>query len=1176
MSKKRKVILSKLISIFMFVSVFSFFMVPYNAIAASSTASFTDDFEDGNSTGWSIQKSSWAVITDGTNHVYYKKGTDEGRVKRGDNTWTNYSVEAKVNVDNFNGSNKAMVCGRYTDGNNYYAVAISNTDNGAVQIIKKVKGSSTILKSASLPISTGTWYTLKLDMNGSTLNAYVNGALKLTATDSSIAAGAVGLVAFKSTTKYDDVVVSNGQVIPPVTYSTPTLTPNTTAANVSSVTVTIDNFGTAPVKQYKIDDSTWQNYTSPIVVSKNCTIYAQGSDTDGNKSSIGKLVVSNIGVAPITYPTPTLTPNTTAANVTNVIVTIDNFGTAPVKQYKVDDGTWQNYTAPVTVTKNCTVYAQGSDTNGNKSTIGNLVINNIGSVTPPTGNTTVKTFDELKAAVASVAKGSTIEIAAPALDCTSQLVLDKVDSNITIKAAAGYTPILDFTSFREAAKKSSPSKTGDGFAGIRIYGGSYTIQGLIVQKAYDNGMLIKPFFDPNTKPSETAAGKPDNNTIINCVFRYNGDSGIQVGGSQTLEEANIHVRPNNTHVIGCVAYRNFDILTSGGNADGFAAKLYLGKGTIFSHCISAENSDDAWDSFGIADSDVTYEYCVAYHSGDPAIFTGAYDTAKGLPKDADMPTGKSSGNANGFKMGSGSSKYGDQTSGLKNLKNCLAVDNFAKGFDENNGKGTINITNGMALGNVKCDYLLDLMTAGTFENVQAFSAKGLKNPIGGTVSIVDASKQAGIRAEVDAAIAQMRQELRENKIPSYMNFSFWGGTTPPTPTPVTYSTPTLTPDTTAANVSSVKITIGNFGTAPIKQYKIDNDAWQDYTTPVVVNKNCTVYAQGSDANGNKSTVASLVISNIGSVTPPTGNAIYVGGTDGKTLVEAASLAKSGDTIIVRGTVTSNKGIYLKSGVTLKGELDSKGAIASKIDFSGSSKGIQITENGAIIKDLEICNSGDNGIYITGSGNHVINCIVHDNKDSGIQICNGGANNHIEYVYSHHNADSSGGNADGFACKLHSGEGNVFDHCIAESNSDDGFDLYAAHGAVTFISCKAINNGECYGKKGNGSGFKVGGVDNKTSGEKAHLDPLKHTLTDCYAEGNKVGFDRNNQSGIVTMTRCTSKSNTAYNFKFLLKATPSALGYEVTFGIANIDNCTSENGINEISGAQLIGTCVGFN
>jgi hypothetical protein len=386
---------------------------------------------------------------------------------------------------------------------------------------------------------------------------------------------------------------------------------------------------------------------------------------------------------------------------------------------------------------------------------------------------TVKSFDELKAAVVNATSGQTIEIAANTLDCTSQLVLDKVNSGITIKAADGYSPVLDFTSFREASKKVSPKLTGDGYAGVRISGGNYTIQGITIEKAYDNGMLIKPNYNAKIPVAKQVTGNPNDNKIINCVFSYNGDAGLQISGSQGLEKAGIHVRPSNNIVTGCVAYRNFDTLTSGGNADGFAAKLFLGTGNVFSHCVAAENSDDAWDSFGVGSSDVTYEYCVAYHSGDASVYTGAYDKQKGLPVDKDLTIGKSKGNGNGFKMGSGSSKYGDQTNGVRNMKNCLAVDNMSKGFDENNGTGTINLVNGMALGNVKGDYVLDAMKVGTFTNVQAFGQKNLKAPSGGSIAIVEAQKQAAIRAEVNQAIAKMRQDLAAKKVPAAMNFSFW-------------------------------------------------------------------------------------------------------------------------------------------------------------------------------------------------------------------------------------------------------------------------------------------------------------------------------------------------------------------------------------------------------------------
>ncbi|WP_160692604.1 pectate lyase [Clostridium sp. C2-6-12] len=400
---------------------------------------------------------------------------------------------------------------------------------------------------------------------------------------------------------------------------------------------------------------------------------------------------------------------------------------------------------------------------------------NVDSASKAISVITVKTFDELKDAVAAATSGQTIEIAANTVDCTSQLLLDKIDSNITIKAADGYTPVLDFSSFREVAKKASPSKTGDAYVGVRISGGSYTIQGLMIEKAYDNGMLIKPNYNSTLSKDKQVPGKPDNNKIIDCVFSYNGDAGLQISGSDGLEDQGIHVRPANNKVIGCVAYRNFDPLTKGGNADGFAAKIDIGTGNAFSYCVSAENSDDAWDHFGIGSSDITYDHCVAYHNGDASVFNnGAYDKEHKLPVDKDVTNGACSGNGNGFKMGSANSKYGPQTNGTKTMTDCLAVDNMSKGFDQNNGTGTINITNGMSFGNKAMDYQLNNMTAGTFNNVQAFSAaKANKLPSGGTITTVDVATQGKIRNEVDTAIAKMRQELASKEIPTRMNFSFW-------------------------------------------------------------------------------------------------------------------------------------------------------------------------------------------------------------------------------------------------------------------------------------------------------------------------------------------------------------------------------------------------------------------
>ena len=330
-------------------------------------------------------------------------------------------------------------------------------------------------------------------------------------------------------------------------------------------------------------------------------------------------------------------------------------------------------------------------------------------------------------------------------------------------------------------------------------------------------------------------------------------------------------------------------------------------------------------------------------------------------------------------------------------------------------------------------------------------------------------------------------------------------------------------------------------------------------------------SSGSSSSGSSSSGSSSSGSSSGS-SSSSGNTITVknGGTS---LESAISKAKSGYTIIIDGTVKSGA-VKVPSGVNIKGTNN------GTIDFSSTSgsngRGLTFNGNGSTVSYLTVKNASDNGIYIEGSNNTFNYVNATRNHDAGFQISNGGANNKFYNCNSTYNADSKGENADGFACKLHSGVGNYFENCKAEYNSDDGWDCYAAHGAVKLVNCQANYNGYCDGIYGDGNGFKMGGVDNKTSGVAAHLDPLNHELTNCIAKGNYTnGFDRNNQNGVVTMNNCTADSNKKKNYNWPAKGKPSALGYEVTFGKAIINSCTSKNGKNDISGATLKGNCVGF-
>lgn len=142
-----------------------------------------------------------------------------------------------------------------------------------------------------------------------------------------------------------------------------------------------------------------------------------------------------------------------------------------------------------------------------------------------------------------------------------------------------------------------------------------------------------------------------------------------------------------------------------------------------------------------------------------------------------------------------------------------------------------------------------------------------------------------------------------------------------------------------------------------------------------------------------------------------------------------------------------------------------------------------------------------GIQICGNYNTIEMCTVEGSKNTGIQISRTGSAdntagiqsllwpsyNLVKNCESFDNCDPGRNDADGFAAKLTSGNGNQFYGCISHNNIDDGWDLFAKTisgqiGAVTIENCVAYNNGwlttddvtapgYVYGE---GNGFKLGG------------------------------------------------------------------------------------------------------
>ncbi len=197
------------------------------AVGASATAAtlFSDDFADGNGAGWSTSGGSWSVVTDGSPVLQQSSTGADARARAGSASWTDYTVTARVKPTAASGSNRFVaVLARAQSTTSYYYLAL-RTGN-TVELKKLVGGTSTTLASAPVAVSLNTWYTLSLEVSGSTLRGSVNGGAPLVATDGQFASGQIGLATYSLSARFDDVVVTGVGAPQPSASPTRSVTPS--------------------------------------------------------------------------------------------------------------------------------------------------------------------------------------------------------------------------------------------------------------------------------------------------------------------------------------------------------------------------------------------------------------------------------------------------------------------------------------------------------------------------------------------------------------------------------------------------------------------------------------------------------------------------------------------------------------------------------------------------------------------------------------------------------------------------------------------------------------------------------------------------------------------------------------------------------------------------------------
>ena len=278
------------------------------------------------------------------------------------------------------------------------------------------------------------------------------------------------------------------------------------------------------------------------------------------------------------------------------------------------------------------------------------------------GMTIDKPFGDPIKAFAALKAGDILYVRGGAYHLSQTIKVNQTgtaDKRICVFAYPGDTerPVFDFS-----GQPRSTSTEAASYRGVmhNIGANYWHYRGLDFCHAADNGMKLEGSYC----------------VVELCRFYGNEDTGLQQGfgkdskGNNTRNTEFKYGRYN--IIVNCDAYDNTDPWTHGGNADGFAIKLYPGPGNEFHGCRAWHNSDDGWD---------------LYYTVFPIVVDNCWVLNNGFDK----------GNANGFKMGG--CKQGGTSTGAHVFKNCIAAFNAKKGFDQNHHREGAYLINDLSFGN---------------------------------------------------------------------------------------------------------------------------------------------------------------------------------------------------------------------------------------------------------------------------------------------------------------------------------------------------------------------------------------------------------------------------------------------------------------------------------------------
>mgnify|MGYP005837782371 CR=1 FL=1 len=171
---------------------------------------FSDNFEDGDSAGWTVGNGTFSVVTDGSTKAYYvDNSSSTAKSSAGQTSWSNYTVEVQAKVNTWDTTDgKLGVMARFTDISNHYLLYYEASSR-TMKILKRQGGANTVIGTSAVisPPTAGVYHRFKFQVSGSALSGYLDDVPCVSATDSALSNGCIGCYSNYEQAHFDNVFV---------------------------------------------------------------------------------------------------------------------------------------------------------------------------------------------------------------------------------------------------------------------------------------------------------------------------------------------------------------------------------------------------------------------------------------------------------------------------------------------------------------------------------------------------------------------------------------------------------------------------------------------------------------------------------------------------------------------------------------------------------------------------------------------------------------------------------------------------------------------------------------------------------------------------------------------------------------------------------------------------------